>query len=77
MAGDASPRTCEDQNVPYVFAPSELAIGRACGVSRSIIAASITSNDASDLASPIRQLKAKVERRAIEGAVLKAYELFG
>ncbi|KAJ5740923.1 hypothetical protein N7493_000795 [Penicillium malachiteum] len=73
LAGDASPLAivmhlpllCEDKNVPYVFVPSKIALGRACGVSRSIIAASINTNDASDLAAQIRQLKLKVERLMI------------
>ena len=41
------PLLCEDKNVPYVFVPSKVALGRACGVSRPVISASITSNDAS------------------------------
>jgi U4/U6 small nuclear ribonucleoprotein SNU13 len=73
MAGDTSPLAivmhlpllCEDKNVPYVFVPSKIALGRACGVSRPIIAATINSNDASDLAAQIRQLKVKVERLAV------------
>ncbi|KAJ5714265.1 uncharacterized protein N7483_011446 [Penicillium malachiteum] len=73
MAGDASPLAivmhlpllCEDKNVPYVFVPSKVALGRACGVSRSIIAASINTNEASDLASQIQELKLKVERLMI------------
>lgn len=73
MAGDTSPLAivmhlpllCEDKNVPYVFVPSKIALGRACGVSRPIIAATINSNDASDLAAQIRQLKIKVERLAV------------
>lgn len=59
------PLLCEDKNVPYVYVPSKLALGRACGVSRSVIAASITTNEASDLANTIRTLKEKVERLAI------------
>lgn len=73
MAGDTSPLAivmhlpllCEDKNVPYVFVPSKTALGRACGVSRPIIAASITSNEASDLSPQLQRLKAKVERLAI------------
>ncbi|KAG0306457.1 NHP2-like protein 1, partial [Linnemannia gamsii] len=34
------PLLCEDKNVPYVFVPSKTALGRACGVSRPVIAAS-------------------------------------
>jgi U4/U6 small nuclear ribonucleoprotein SNU13 len=59
------PLLCEDKNVPYVFLPSKLAIGRACGVPRPIIAVSITSNEASDLAPVIERIRDKVERLAI------------
>jgi len=45
--------------------PSKAALGRACGVSRSVIAASITTNEASDLMAQIRALKDKVERLMI------------
>ena len=52
LAGDTSPLAillhlpllCEDKNVPYVYVPSKVALGRACGVSRAVIAASITTN---------------------------------
>jgi U4/U6 small nuclear ribonucleoprotein SNU13 len=53
------------QNVPYVYVPSKTALGRACGVSRAVIAASITTNEASDLMNQIRSLKDKVERLMI------------
>ncbi|KAL8788336.1 MAG: hypothetical protein Q9213_001733 [Squamulea squamosa] len=51
---------CEDKNVPYVYVPSKIALGRATGVSRAVIAASITTNEASDLMGQIRALKDKV-----------------
>ncbi|CAK4033223.1 L30e [Lecanosticta acicola] len=59
------PLLCEDKNVPYVYVPSKMALGRACGVSRPVIAASITTNEASDLMGQIRAIKDKVERLAI------------
>ncbi|KAL5390589.1 RNA binding protein snu13 [Paraphaeosphaeria sporulosa] len=59
------PLLCEDKNVPYVYVPSKMALGRACGVSRSVIACSITTNEASDLMQQIRSLKDKVERLQI------------
>ncbi|VVT47273.1 uncharacterized protein SAPINGB_P001629 [Magnusiomyces paraingens] len=73
MAADASPievvlhlpLLCEDKNVPYVFVPSKVALGRSCGVSRPVIAASVTSNDASQLKGQIIQLKDKIERLLI------------
>ncbi|KAJ0424613.1 50S ribosomal protein L30e-like protein, partial [Aspergillus heterothallicus] len=56
------PLLCEDKNVPYVYVPSKLALGRATGVSRPVIATSITTNEASDLTAQIRALKIQVER---------------
>lgn len=59
------PLLCEDKNVPYVYVPSRMALGRACGVSRAVIAASITSNEASDLQAQVRAIRDKVERLLI------------
>ncbi|RVX67534.1 13 kDa ribonucleoprotein-associated protein [Exophiala mesophila] len=59
------PLLCEDKNVPYVYVPSKAALGRACGVSRPVIAASITTNESSDLTPQIRELKNRVERLMI------------
>jgi len=42
------------QNVPYVFVPSKAALGRACGVSRPVIACSITTNEGSQLKNQVR-----------------------
>eukprot|EP00531_Pseudo-nitzschia_arenysensis_P019976 CAMPEP_0116125082 /NCGR_PEP_ID=MMETSP0329-20121206/5622_1 /TAXON_ID=697910 /ORGANISM="Pseudo-nitzschia arenysensis, Strain B593" /LENGTH=123 /DNA_ID=CAMNT_0003619101 /DNA_START=119 /DNA_END=490 /DNA_ORIENTATION=- len=70
MAADAEPieillhlpLLCEDKNVPYVFVPSKVALGRACGVSRPVIASSITTNEASQLKSTIDGMKIKIEQ---------------
>eukprot|EP01114_Cavostelium_apophysatum_P014874 TRINITY_DN395_c0_g1_i1.p1 TRINITY_DN395_c0_g1~~TRINITY_DN395_c0_g1_i1.p1 ORF type:complete len:128 (-),score=34.87 TRINITY_DN395_c0_g1_i1:189-572(-) len=70
MAADAEPieillhlpLLCEDKNVPYVFVTSKKALGRACGVARSIIACSITSNEGSQLNPQIKNLKDAVEK---------------
>ncbi|KAF1983194.1 putative 13 kDa ribonucleo protein-associated protein [Aulographum hederae CBS 113979] len=59
------PLLAEDKNVPYIYVGSKMALGRACGVSRAVIAVSITTNEASDLMSQIRALKDKVERLMI------------
>jgi U4/U6 small nuclear ribonucleoprotein SNU13 len=59
------PLVAEDKNVPYVWVPSKVALGRACGVSRAVIAASITTNEASDLMPQIRSIKDQVERLMI------------
>ncbi|KAF2725796.1 L30e-like protein [Polychaeton citri CBS 116435] len=59
------PLLCEDKNVQYVYVSSKMALGRACGVSRAVIACCITTNEASDLMAQIRALKDKVERLMI------------
>merc|ERR1711935_1070302 len=55
------PLLCEDKNVPYVFVPSKTALGRACGVSRPVIACSITSKEGSQLNTQIQDLKDQIE----------------
>ncbi|CAN6863690.1 unnamed protein product [Brassica oleracea] len=73
MAADAEPLEillhlpllAEDKNVPYVFVPSKQALGRACGVTRSVVACSVTSNEGSQLKSQIQQLKDAIEKLLI------------
>ena len=59
------PLLCEDKNVPYVFVPNKMALGRSCGVSRPVIAASITTNEGSQLKNQIIQLKDSIEKLLI------------
>merc|ERR1712046_265301 len=59
------PLLAEDKDVPYVFIPSKQALGRACGVSRSVISCSITTNEGSQLKSQINNLKDQIERLLI------------
>ena len=56
------PLLCEDKNVPYVFVKSKTALGRACGVSRPVVACSITMKEGSQLNSQIQDLKDSVEQ---------------
>ncbi len=73
MAADAEPLEillhlpllCEDKNVPYVFVPSKIALGRACGVSRPVISASVTTNDASQIKPQLDKLKLEIEKLLI------------
>merc|ERR1712195_17245 len=73
MAADAEPLEillhlpllCEDKNVPYVFVPHKQALGRSCGVSRPVIACSITTNEGSQLKNQIQQLKDAIEKLLI------------
>lgn len=70
MAADAEPLEivlhipilCEDKNVPYVFVRSKQALGRACGVSRPIVACSITINEGSQLKPQIQSIQQEIER---------------
>ncbi len=60
------PLLCEDKNVPYIFVPSQKNLGRACGVSRPVIACSIiTGSDQSDQ-DAINSLKNRIERLLIQ-----------
>ena len=73
MAADAEPLEillhlpllCEDKNVPYVFVSSKQALGRACGVSRPVIACSVLSNEGSQLKSQIETLRNAIEQLLI------------
>ena len=56
------PLLCEDKNVPYVFVRSKQALGRACGVTRPVISASITVNEGSQLKAQIQTLKQNIEK---------------
>lgn len=59
------PLLCEDKNVPYVFVASKQALGRACGVSRPVIACSVLSNEGSQLKSQIQTLRSRIEQLLI------------
>ena len=73
MAADAKPLEivlhlpllCEDKNVPYVFVESQKHLGRACGVSRPVIACSILTETSEDLQKTIQKLKGEIERLLI------------
>jgi U4/U6 small nuclear ribonucleoprotein SNU13 len=56
------PLLCEDKNVPFVFLPSMVALGRACGVSRPVVAASVTNSDSSQIKTQIAALRSKIEK---------------
>lgn len=59
------PLLCEDKNVPYVFVRSKQALGRACGVSRPIIACSVTTDEGSQLKPQIQSIQNEIERLLI------------
>ena len=53
------------QNVPYVFVRSKQAVGRACGVSRPVIACAVTVNEGSQLKPQIQSLQQAIEKLLI------------
>lgn len=57
------PLLCEEKNVPYIFIPSKVALGRACGVTRPVIAASITTNENKELSSLINTVKKNIDKQ--------------
>ncbi|ANQ08068.1 High mobility group-like protein NHP2 [Plasmodium coatneyi] len=59
------PLVCEDKNTPYVYVRSKMALGRACGISRSVIATSIITKDGSPLETQITELKDLIEQMLI------------
>lgn len=59
------PLLCEDKNVPYVFVRSKQALGRACGVSRAVIACSVTIDEGSQLKPQIQSLHLEIEKLLI------------
>ena len=59
------PLLCEDKNVPYVFLKSKAALGRACGVSRPVIACVINGDKSSPLKPQIDEAKDAVEQLLI------------
>lgn len=76
IAGDADPieivlhlpLLCEDKNVPYIFVLSRAALGRFCGVSRSVIACSIVKKPNSKLEKNIESAKNQIEASFVGSA---------
>ncbi|KAJ7263397.1 50S ribosomal protein L30e-like protein, partial [Mycena rebaudengoi] len=56
------PLLCEDKGVAYVFVPSKDELGRACGVSNPVIAASITTGESVELSSQIQRIQGEIEK---------------
>mmetsp|Transcript_161 Transcript_161/g.442 ORF Transcript_161/g.442 Transcript_161/m.442 type:complete len:127 (-) Transcript_161:441-821(-) len=56
------PLLCEDKNIPYVFINNKQTLGKACGISRSVIACCIPTNLNSNLNEQIKNIKNKIEK---------------
>ena len=59
------PLLCEDKNVSYVFVPSRNALGRACGLTRASICATVIYEEQSSINKQIERIKARVEQLLI------------
>jgi U4/U6 small nuclear ribonucleoprotein SNU13 len=55
------PLLCEDKNTPYVFIRSKQALGKACGLSRPVIACSLTGGINFRLNEQIKKIRDKIE----------------
>ena len=60
------PLLCEDKNVPYIFVESQKLLGRACGVSRPVIACSILTGTDDQDKEKINQIKTRIEKLLIQ-----------
>ncbi|KOC58830.1 NHP2-like protein 1, partial [Habropoda laboriosa] len=56
------PLLCEHKNVPYIFIKSRKALGRACGVTRPIVACAVTFKQDSQLQPRIQAVQQEIER---------------
>jgi U4/U6 small nuclear ribonucleoprotein SNU13 len=56
------PLLCEDKNIPYIFVNNKFILGKACGISRSVIACCISTNINSNLDEQIKNIKNKIEK---------------
>ena len=56
------PLLCEDKNVPYVYVAKQADLGRACGVSRNIIACAILSQHQGPIDAKVKEMKDQVEQ---------------
>jgi U4/U6 small nuclear ribonucleoprotein SNU13 len=58
------PLLCEDKNVPYCFVRSRTALGRACGISRFVIACTVLMTETTNAAlkKQIEALKDEIDR---------------
>ncbi|KAL5720164.1 RNA binding protein snu13 [Ranunculus cassubicifolius] len=73
MAADTEPldivlnlqELAEQKNVPYVFVPSKQALGRACGLTGAVIAATVMTNEGSQLKTQIQHLKNAIDNLMI------------
>eukprot|EP01004_Peranema_trichophorum_P000299 NODE_10331_length_523_cov_102.357500_g9683_i0.p1 GENE.NODE_10331_length_523_cov_102.357500_g9683_i0~~NODE_10331_length_523_cov_102.357500_g9683_i0.p1 ORF type:complete len:129 (+),score=18.13 NODE_10331_length_523_cov_102.357500_g9683_i0:66-452(+) len=59
------PLLCEDKNVAYVFIPSKAALGRACGVTRNVMACALLNVEGSQIKQTIETVRGEIEKLLI------------
>ena len=59
------PPLCEERNIQYCFVANKDALGRACGIKRPVVAASMQFKEGSQLMGQIMELKDKIEQLMI------------
>lgn len=48
--------------MPYIFVDSQKALGRACGVSRPVIAASILTDSSNQLQTQLKEIRSQIDQ---------------
>lgn len=56
------PLLCEDKNIPYIFVSNKQALGKACGLTRSVIACCISRGGDLTFNEQIRNINNKIEK---------------
>ncbi|CAD8131799.1 unnamed protein product (macronuclear) [Paramecium tetraurelia] len=56
------PIKCEEKNVSYCFVSTQASLGRACGISRPVVAASIVQSEGSQLKTQIIEMKDLIDQ---------------
>eukprot|EP00761_Pharyngomonas_kirbyi_P008270 gb/GECH01008281.1/.p1 GENE.gb/GECH01008281.1/~~gb/GECH01008281.1/.p1 ORF type:complete len:124 (+),score=20.02 gb/GECH01008281.1/:1-372(+) len=59
------PPICEEKNVPYVFVKSKIALGRATGIARNVIAMCIVRSEENPLEKMLDRVKDDIEQLLI------------
>lgn len=60
------PLLCEDKDVAYVFVDGQEKLGRACGVTRPVIAASILDKLPEDVMQEVEKMKISIQQLMTE-----------
>ena len=59
------PLLCEDKDVAYIFVRTKRSIGRACGISRDVIACAVTTGENSPLNPQIKSIYDEIMQKCL------------